>query len=159
VFWDRLVKNFREGVLRSDGALRIEDADPIPDEEILRHARLRDDRALSRAALSLWMSEKEAARAGMTVDSALFRSTAVRFRRERGLHSAAELARWMRRHSVTEDDFGRIVERDALLTLLGERYEAEVHEHMLDVLKDRGELGRFRDEVRRRRRLGEGGSL
>ena len=158
VFWDGLVKSFRDGIRRSDGAM-IEHSEPVDDEALIRHAQLRDGRALSRAALGLWLCEREAERSGAMVDAATWRATAVRFRRERGLLSAADLTRWMRRHSVTEEDFGRLVHREALLDLLGRRHSTEVRERLLDVLKDRGELGRLRDEAQRRSKLlREGGA-
>jgi hypothetical protein len=152
VFWDGLTKTFKEGVRRPDGAA-VEDQAPIDEQVLIRHAELSQGRALWRAALSAWLCEREAERAGLAVDPATWRSTAARFRRERGLLAAADLARWMRRHAVSEAEFGRLVQREALVEQLGRRHAEEVRRRVLDVLRERGELGRVREDVQRREQL------
>jgi hypothetical protein len=158
VFWENLVERRDESTRRSDGAPLFV-RDPISPAEIVAHTKLRRGRALVRAALGAWLCEREGERAGITVDLAAWRAAAARFRRERGLESAADLAHWMTRHSVSEDDFARLVHREALFELLVSRHEGEIDARILDLLKQNGELADVQDDVRRRGQLLRRGDL
>jgi hypothetical protein len=126
-----------------------------PLEAIKGHVAVTESEAaeIMRSSLLLYLVGREARRLGFVPDEKLVSSFAGRFRRSRGLLSAAATREWLAHNRVTEEDFSALM---TLLTTVEEMlrlFSGGVNGFLPAELLRRGQLGEVCSSVRAKREL------
>jgi hypothetical protein len=132
LFWEHLV------ACRGSAASTQERGDPVSRERLIDHVRMGapDRNALLSEALLLELAEQASHRLGLPpVDD---RAALARFRRERGLNSAAALQEWMAGQGVDQAHCLELARVEERLRALQWRLQEQVNRQLPRVLQLRG---------------------
>jgi len=119
----------------------------LTDERVRDHVRLthRGLDELRRGALLYHLVAAEAARLGLQPSPAALQAATDRFRRARGLGTAAATRRWLEHNALDRTELAELVALELAIDELSVRHAHQIDERMAHELRRRGEYARALD--------------